>query len=38
MKYIKKRYQFLNEAFDSKAISKTLSFLDKNFNKTTKDE
>ena len=38
MKYIKKRYQFLNEAFDSKAISKTLSFLDKNFDKTTKDE
>ena len=34
MKYIKQRYQFLNEAFDSKAISKTLSYLDKLGNKS----
>jgi hypothetical protein len=34
MKYIKQRYQFLNEAFDSKAISKTLAYLDKVGNKS----
>lgn len=34
MKYIKQRYQFLNEAFDSKAISKTLGFLDKRSKKS----
>lgn len=39
MKYIKKRYEFLNEAFDSKAISRTLSFLDKKFkDKSTKSK
>jgi hypothetical protein len=34
MKYIKQRYQFLNEAFESKAISKTLAYLDKVGNKS----
>jgi len=34
MKYIKQRYQFLNEAFGSKAISKTLAYLDKVGNKS----
>ena len=39
MKYIKPRNQFLNEAFDSKAISRTLSFLDKNCkDKSTKSD
>ena len=38
MKYIKPRYQFLNEAFESKAISKTLSFLDKKCGRAAKDK
>jgi hypothetical protein len=38
MKYIKPRYQFLNEAFESKAISKTLSFLDKECGRDAKDK
>lgn len=38
MKYIKPRYQFLNEAFESKAISKTLSFLDKKCGRSAKDK